>query len=74
MFSPSPKWSRSVMGPIHPPVQWIKGTIPGGGRMAGTWSWPLDSIWCWIYECVDPSLHCYIFLFEAVSNYAPELT
>jgi hypothetical protein len=36
--------SRSALGPIGPPMQWLpEGSFPGG-KAAGAWGWSLTSI------------------------------
>jgi hypothetical protein len=34
------------VGPTNSPIQWVPGLFRS--KVAGVWSWPLTSIWCWI--------------------------
>jgi len=36
--------SRTALGPIQPPIQWVPGGLSLGSKAAGAWSWPLTPI------------------------------
>jgi hypothetical protein len=49
--------SRSALWSIQPPIQWVPENYFPGDRANGVWIWPLTSIYCRGYECVDIYLH-----------------
>jgi len=51
------------------PTSYPRGTGSSfpGGKVAGTWSWPLTSFWCRSQECVELYLHSPIRLLDVVT-------
>jgi hypothetical protein len=61
---------RTVAHPASYPMS-TRGSFPGS-KVAGVWNWPLTSVYCRGWECVELYLHSSIYLQGVVYNSAQD--